>query len=87
MSIEREEILSQIRNHIEQAAMLLRSLGNEYERTAWMVEDSAQYLEVSSLEGEVRWQDFVEEGESASIRGEYLLEANIGGEKRDGTRD
>ncbi len=66
----REEILSQVRSHIEQAAELLRSLGADYEQAAWLVEDSAFFLNetaaspaekaelAAATAGKVRWQDF-----------------------------
>lgn len=68
---ERSEILTQVKAHIESAAMLLRSLGSDYEKTAWMVEDTAHYL-TEQYEGKrsaigaggdlpVRWEDFIDE--------------------------
>ena len=58
----RDEIISQVRLHIESAAALLRSLGAEYERAAWLVEDSVQFIQDESAldaeRAEVPWQKF-----------------------------
>lgn len=63
--MNRDEILYQVRAHIESAASLLRSLGSDYERTAWMVEDTVNHL-AESYEGRggelpVNWERFIDE--------------------------
>jgi len=64
--VKNADVLSQVKAHIESAAALLRSLGSDYEKTAWMVEDTANYL-TEKYEGRVNFGD---EGAAQPIRWE-----------------
>jgi hypothetical protein len=37
------EVAAEAKRHIEEAARLLRSLGRDYEKAAWMIEDTLHY--------------------------------------------
>ena len=50
------EVMDEVQQHIAEAAMLLRSLGKDYEKAAWVLEDSLQF--VSSESGQSDLESF-----------------------------
>jgi len=56
------EVMAEVKQHIEEAAMLLRSLGRDYEKSAWVLEDSLQFLgeSQSSYLAPVDWASLVQ---------------------------
>ena len=40
---EKSEVLTKVRKNVEEAVNQLRSLGRDYEKAAWMLEDSLNY--------------------------------------------
>lgn len=46
---ETSEVLDEVREHIQRAAALLRTLGQGYDRVGWVLEDALMYLSPSEL--------------------------------------
>jgi hypothetical protein len=55
--MSKAEVMNEVRLHVEEAAMLLRSLGRDYEKAAWLLEDSLQIgtSETERVEQSVDW--------------------------------
>jgi len=52
---EREEKLSQVREYISAASQILNSLGTDFSRMGWMLEDMMMYIEeADQAEGEAK---------------------------------
>ena len=50
------EVMAEVKQHVEEAAMLLRSLGRDYEKCAWVLEDSLQFLNEAAGEKYEQYQ-------------------------------
>lgn len=41
--------LTEVREHIQRASSILRTLGDEYERVGWLLEDAMMYLDSEEI--------------------------------------